>query len=142
MFGGMLVMTLHDIAPGLEDVIFTTLANELREGHIETDDDWTLMLDRLRLVTNVSSIRLSNGAPIACRVEHGAGLLPLVEERLKLFPSTALYRAALQTVRVFMRHMELMLDRALDSDFWEAGGHDSPYAPMSAEPSDTETTLP
>lgn len=135
MYGGLFVMELHDIHPSYEDVIFTTLAKEVAEGRITTEDDWSTALDRLRLVTNVSMVRLAKNAPVKCSVPEGAELLPLVGERMQTFPTTALFRAALQTVRVFMRHLELILDRALDPDFWEVGGLDSLSEPMSEEQS-------
>ncbi len=138
MYGGMLVMTLHDITPALEDQVFVAMSKLLKDGDIETDDDWALWLDRIRLMTNVSVIRMARGGDIDCKLDPELGAEQLAAQagdRVKVFPSTALYRAALQTVRVFSRHMEIMLDRALDSDFWEVGGLDSPSEPTSEEPS-------
>jgi hypothetical protein len=146
MYGGMLVMTMHDISPKLEDRIFVEMAHLVETGDIKTDDDWNLWLDRIRLMLYVSDVRMAKNEAIkwGCFEHLGEDkqLAMQAWDRLRMFPSTALARAALQTVRVFMRHMEIMLDRALDSDFWEVGGLDLPYEPMSAEQSDTENSLP
>jgi len=144
MYGGMLVMTLHDITPELEDKVFLEMAGLVEKGDVKTDDDWALWLDRIRLLTHVSTVRMSQNAEIKWELDPELETKQLALQamgKVNRFPSTALYRAALQTVRVFMRHMEIMLDRALDSDFWTAGGLDSPSEPMSEEPSDTESVL-
>lgn len=141
MFGGMLVMTLRDVPPAVEDKLFTELAAAVDRGDIKTDDDWQLWLDRARLASNVSTIRMAKNEAVKCSVGDDP-ILTQAEERLKLFPTAVMYRAALQTVRVFSRHMEIMLDRALDSDFWEVGGLDSPSGLMSEEQSSTEESQP
>ena len=141
MFGGMLVMTMQDVIPDIEDKVFTELAKMVDTGDIKTDDDWSLWLDRLRLLTNVKAIRLpaKEEIPVGLDEKLGDKQMPLQAwGRVNAFPSTALSRAALQAVRVFSRHMEIMLDRALDSDFWEVGGLDSLSEPTSEEPSNME----
>jgi hypothetical protein len=138
MFGGLFVMTLHDVAPAFEDTLFSSMAQELDAGRIKTDADWELLLDKMRLVVNVESFRFGKNEAVKCSMNDGA-LADQAVERQNMFPSSTVYRAALQTVRVFVRHMELMLDRALDSDFWVDGGLDSPSELMSEAPSDTES---
>jgi hypothetical protein len=133
----MLVMTMQDVPPTVEDKLFTELAAAVDDGTIKTDDDWQLALDRARLATNVSDVRMAKSEPVKCSVDEKP-ILEQAQERMKLFPSSSMYRAALQTVRVFSRHLEIMLDRALDSDFWEVGGLDSQSEPTSEEPSSME----
>ena len=54
------------------------------------------------------------------------------------FKGTVVYRSMMRVARIFQRHLDKLVEGALDSDFWEVGGSDSPSEPTSEEPSTTE----
>ena len=138
LFGGMLVITFRDIPPAKEDMLFAILAEKQRDAEIKTDDDWEVEMLRLRLIANVESMIIAGQPEIkhpAADVASDAEAATIV---MNSFKSSVTYRAVLRTLRIFKLHLEWLLERSLDSDFWEADGLGSPSEPTSNEPSITE----
>lgn len=137
VFDGALTLTMIDTTPDVEAALFEEV-NALYEDKEPTEEDWNITVERARLTANVDSITM-HGTPLELAEDAATSLITRAEARISNFNSTAMYRAALQTVRVFMLHLEMLVDRALDSDFWTAAGHDQPSEPTSAAPSDTQS---
>ena len=133
LFGGMLIITFRDIPPDEEDKLFAVMAQGVDE--LKTDDDWDVVMDRLRLVANVETMIISGQPEITNPVGIETGVGDAHTRIMAAFKSSATYRAVLRTLRIFKLHLEWMLERSLDSDFWEGGGRGSPSEPISDEPS-------
>jgi hypothetical protein len=133
LFGGMLVLKLVDTSPELEDSIFAQLAVDQREEIVRTQEDWEIQLDRYRAVTNVQKV-ISSGAELPSEQPDN------LRERAALLckkKNSTIYRAILRTVRVFRRHLDFLVERSMQSDFWQVDGLSSPSEPTRQEQSDT-----
>lgn len=130
LFDGTAKLQFTDVPPMVEEKVYRALAlAELPPG-----DDWAVMLDRMQLVAGLSSDRayaevLDPDKPFT---------VEMVNERIAQLPSTMMYRTMLRTSRIFRRHLEIMLERSLDSDFWRVDGFNSPPEPLPEEPSTTD----
>lgn len=132
LFGGMLIVKMTDISPEQEDGIFAQLAVDQREESIKTQEDWELQLDRYRAVVNVK-YAISSGTAID--KNQSEDLKEKVAELCRTKNSTV-YRAILRTVRVFRRHLDLMMEKSMQSDFWQVDGLSSPSEPTRPTQSD------
>lgn len=138
LFGGMVVLKMVDISPKQEDDIFEQLSVDQREGTITTQEDWETQLDRYRAVTNVRDI-FKSGVSHADMESKPDGLHGKVEELLSTTNST-MYRGILRAVRVFRRHLDILTERSMQSDFWQVDGLSSQSEPIQAEQSVTTET--
>ncbi|KKN18963.1 hypothetical protein LCGC14_0950480 [marine sediment metagenome] len=136
LFNGMIKIRLRDLSPAQEDQLFAEMAIAQRNGKIETEDDWDLMLDRLRMVACSESLMWA-GKEICGAFDPEKGLYVASENLLQSFKGATTYRALLRIVRVFRRHLQILMERAMDPDFWEVDGPDLQFAPISKEPSTT-----
>ncbi len=140
LFGGVIRLKMVDLTPADMDILFSHLADDQRNGVIQTVDDWNTELDRYRMfwmtreltwgeeILQPQQEAMDNSAK-KHRVALNAFLLR--------FTSSVPYRAVLRATRIFQRHLDKLTEGALDSDFWEAGGSDSPSVPSSEGPSIT-----
>jgi len=134
LFGGMLIITFRDIPPSEEDRLFAVMAQQQGAGEIKTDDDWDVVMDRLRLAVNVESMIISGQPKITNPVDAAGDIVGIAQTQvMAAFKSSVTYRAALRTLRIFKLHLEWLLERSLDSDFWRADGPGSLLEPTSDE---------
>ena len=136
LFNGMIKIRLRDLSPAQEDQLFAEMAIAQRNGKIATEDDWDIMLDRLRMVACSDSLMWA-GKEICGAIDPKKGLYIASESLLQSFKGATTYRALLRIVRVFRRHLQILMERAMDPDFWEVDGPDLQSAPISKEPSTT-----
>ncbi len=140
LFGGAVKLKMVDLTPADTDVLFSQLADDQRSGVIQTVDDWNTELDRYRMFWMTQQLVCGEETtqPYKEAVESGAkkrrGALNAF---LLRFSGTVQYRAVLHATRIFQRHLDKLVEGALDSDFWEADGPDSPSELTSEEPSTT-----
>lgn len=139
LFGGMLVVTMTDISPALEDRIFEQLALDQADGVIKTQADWDLMEDRYRIVTSMAKVLWMGKEAVANY--NTDSLRERVKARIDSLKSSVLYRALLRVTRVFRRHLDILCEKAMTSDFWQSGGPSSQSEPSSQEQSSTEKQL-
>lgn len=129
LFGGATSIEFADLTPSAEEGIYRSLAKaELKPGQ-----DWAVVLDRMRLIASTTDTTFSDligGDPVIT--------VTAVDDIMQRLGSATHYRVLMQMQRIFRRHLEIMLERALDSDFWKAGGYSSPPEPLPEEPSTTE----
>jgi hypothetical protein len=135
LFGGSIVMDLRDLSPSEEDHLFAELARR----QLVSNDDWALWLDRLRLLVNMEHLSII-GQP---EYKHGLDepVLEQLPDFLARFKSATVYRAAIRAVRVFRRHLDIMLEKAGDAGFWAVDGSNLQSEPTQAAPSTTVTNL-
>lgn len=127
LFGGAYVVEFADLTPGEEENLYRAL-KDMPEG-----DDWAVTLGRMRMVASTVSTTFSD------LLQSDPVITPAaVNETVNLLKSQTHYRTLMYTYRVFRRHLEIMLERALDSDFWRADGFSSPPEPLPEEPSTTD----
>jgi len=140
MFGGQLVVTLVELTPKEEDQIFSVLALGQLEKKINTEEDWMVAFERLRMIHSIK--RVSAGGTVTTRDADAEDLdvvtVEAINEYVNRFKGATTFRAIMQVSRLFRTQLELMLEAALDSDFWIVGGPDSQSQPMSEEPSTTD----
>jgi hypothetical protein len=127
LFGGMLIVEMTDVSPEVEDRIFVQLSIDQREDKIETQDDWDLALDRYRMAVNIRKVVWSGQDIIKEKDDTEYGTLrEIVEARIvKGLKNSVVYRALLRATRIFRRHLNIMLERSMDSDFWQVDGSSS-----------------
>jgi len=124
LFGGMLIVEMTDRPALIDDRIFMQLSLDQKMGEIETQDDWDIMLDRYRMVSNIAKVMWSGNQIMEAAT--GSNLRELVKERIdEGIKNSVVYRALLRATRVFRLHLDVMLERAMDSDFWQVGGASS-----------------
>ena len=143
LFGGALTLKMMDLAPADMDGLFKQLANDQRSGVIETVDDWNTELDRYRMFWMTREIVWGEETlhPYKDATECEAGKRRAALNLFLLhFQGSVPYRAMLHVTRIFQRHLDKLTEGALEPDFWEAGGSDSPSEPTSEEPSTTESS--
>ena len=143
LFGGTIKLKMLDVSPADMDTLFSQLAHDQQSGVIETVDDWNTELDRYRMFWMTSELVWGEETlhPYKAAVECGNGKGRAALNRFLLrFQSSVPYRAMLHATRIFQRHLDKLTEGALDPDFWEAGGSDSPSEPTSEEPSITESS--
>ena len=126
LFGGAFNVTLTDLTPRQEELLYQALA----KAEIPQGDDWAVLLDRMRLVSSITE------APIDFKA--GDPEVELANTFAHTLQSSTLYRTLMRTSRIFQRHLEIMLERSLDSDFWRADGSNLPPEPLPGEPSTTD----
>ncbi|HSN70701.1 MAG TPA: hypothetical protein VLT59_04295 [Steroidobacteraceae bacterium] len=129
LFGGATSIEFTDLTPAAEEGIYRSLA----KAELEPGQDWAVALDRMRLVASTVDTTFSDlisGDPVIT--------VTAVDEIMRRLGSATHYRVLMQMQRIFHRHLEIMLERALDSDFWRVGGSSSPPEPLPEEPSTTE----
>jgi hypothetical protein len=126
LFGGAVDVTLTDLTPKQEEDLY----RELARAEIPQGDDWAVLLDRMRLVSSVTESSIDD-------IIAGAGA-ELANNFAEALPSSSLYKALMRASRIFQRHLEIMLERSLDSDFWRADGSSLPPEPLPEEPSTTD----
>lgn len=141
LFGGMIKIALRDLTPRQTDIVFTQLAIAQRDGKIETEDDWELMLDRFRLVAGSTRL-LWAGKQLLGPFDFETGLYDASESLLASLQNSTIYRALLRVVRVFQRHLSILAERATDSGFWVVDGPDLPSEPTSEGRSTTQDGRP
>ena len=141
LFGGLIRLKMRDLTPKQVDTVFTQMTIAQKKGKIETEDDWELTLDRFRLVAGTEAL-LWAGKELLGPFDFKKGLYEASESLLQSFKNATIYRALLRVVRVFHRHLAILMERATDSDFWADDGPDSPSAPISEEPSTTQDDRP
>jgi len=136
LFGGMLVVTMTDISPALEDRIFEQLARDQADGTIKTQADWDLMEDRYRIVTNISKILWMGKQAVSDY--NTEDLRERVKARIDSLKSSVLYRVLLRVTRIFRRHLDILCERSMTPDFWQSAGPSSQSEPSSQGRSNTE----
>jgi hypothetical protein len=141
LFGGVIRLKMVDLTPVETDELFEQLATDQQSGVIKTVDDWNTELDRYRLAWMTAELVWGDET----LQPHKESLESLAKPRrealnafLRRFKGSVPYRAMLRATRIFQRHLDKLVDGALDSDFWEVGGPDSQPEPTSGEPSTTE----
>lgn len=129
LFGGTDKITLGDLTPVQEEALYS----ELAKAQLAPSADWDVVLDRLRLLAyargySFNTTTLQQGVPITVE-----GTNYLVQQ----LKSATRYGALMRCARIFRRHLEIMLERSLDSDFWRVDGSNSLPEPL---PEDLSTT--
>lgn len=124
LFGGMLVIEMKDVPPSVEDNIFIQLSFDQQEGIIKTQADWDLTLDRYRMITNLSKVLWSGQDIVVPEIKARDFGEAFVEFYDKL-KNSVVYRALLRATRVFRKHLDVLTERAMDSDFWQVDGPSS-----------------
>lgn len=129
LFDGGVLLELADLSPVQEEQLFAALKAE----DIKTQAEWETAHDRLRLLAHTNSISWGGKTPTLMPVfpEKTEHAVKEAEALISGFTNTALYRAAMYTVRVFQLHLEMLLGGVLRPDFWQAGGPDSPSEPTT-----------
>lgn len=120
LFGGLYVVTMIDLAAKDEDKIFAELSKDQKTGKVSTEEDWELQLTRYQAVKNVCKISQSGKDEVS---DPFKGTFAKGVAKLCQLNST-LYRGVMRTVRVFRRHLEILVENSLRPDFWKAGGRD------------------
>jgi hypothetical protein len=130
LFGGAVKINMQDIPPSEVDSIFEQLAKDQQAGAVQTVDDWNTQLDRYRMMWMSQSLQygttaLTPRAVINSATDKRAALCSFVNN----INSSVYYRAVLRIVRIFQRHLDKLMEGALNPDFWVADGPDSPSEP-------------
>ena len=117
LFGEAVEVVASDLSPTEEEAIYRQLEKDQDDGMVTTEDEWELAMLRYRVVKclKVGGKQLGEGDLLRDRVTAW-----LHETR-----SATYYRSIMQVIRIFGQHLEFMYQRAIDSDFWKAGGSDS-----------------
>lgn len=129
LFGGASSIEFSDMSPAVEEGIYRALA----KAEIPQGDDWAVILDRMRLVActvDTTFSDLTQSDPVIA--------VDAVNEIINKLPSATHYSVLMRAQRIFRRHLEIMLERSLDSDFWRADGSNSQPEPLPEEPSTTD----
>jgi hypothetical protein len=134
----MIVLKLRDLSPTEEDRLYAQMSVDQRAERIETQDDWELALSRYRLFYGTEDLLWSGREPEKSALGDDAPVHERVQEMLSMYKNSTVYRAVLRASRIFRLHLEQLYDKALDPNFWEAVGSDSPSEPTSTAPSTTE----
>jgi hypothetical protein len=128
LFGGACKVAMGDLTPKEEEGLYA----ELAKAELAPGDDWSVLLDQLRLIAYSKGYDFAGsegGVPVTV---VGAKLL------VERMPTATYYSAFMRAARIFRRHLEIMLERSLDSDFWRADGSSLPPEPLPEEPSTTD----
>lgn len=141
LFGGMIRVTLRDLTPGENDIVFSQLAIAQREDKLDTEDDWDLLLDRFRLTAGMSRM-IWAGKVNRQSFDFKESLSSASEKLIESLKNSTVYRALLRLSRVFQRHLTILMERATDPDFWVVDGPDSPSEPTSEGQSTTPNDRP
>jgi hypothetical protein len=134
LFGGVISVVFTDLTPRDEEEIFAELGKAHAAGAVITEDDWSLMFDRLRMMHSIVEFSRSGedvytrdpDAPDNDRITYDQ-----VDAYIARYGSATIYRAVLQASRLFRTHMDIILERATDSDFWTGVGQDLQSPPTS-----------
>lgn len=137
LFDGDIKMKMIDLSPAEEEQLFSTLSSLVSSGQITTQSEWETAHDKLRMVFHMEKITFPGDKPpmgtkaLFIRGKPDMGM-ETVDDFIKMaFGSSTIYRAAMHVTRVFMAHLEQLLEGVLRPDFWEAGGQDSQSEPIS-----------
>ena len=140
LFGGMLRATFVELTPDEEDHIFAELGKAQRNGVINTEEDWSVLFERLRMMHSIRKLTRS-GADTYERNPDAEDLDKIlytsVEPFISQFSGSIVYRALMDASRLFRTQLELMVESAASPDFWKVDGQASPQQPASEEPSTT-----
>lgn len=130
--GGVLRVFMRDPWPQDQEAIYSQLAKDVSDGAIKSQDDWETWHDRYQLVQNMGSVQVAPSGKLT-HTTHSEDLRADFKAAMDNSRGTAGYQILMKIGRVFRRHIELLVDRALDSDFWTDVGLVSPSEPASTE---------
>ena len=140
LFGGIATATFVELTPADDDDIFIELGRAQAAVVIKTEDDWALMFERLRMMHSLARYARGGDVPYV-RDQENESLDRLVYECIpgfvNSFGTSTVYQAVLQSSRLFRTQLEIILEGATNSDFWEAGGQPSQSQPIQEVPSTT-----
>ena len=138
LFGGMLKVTIVELTPVEEDHIFAEMGKAQQAGVVTTEDDWTVLFERLRMMHCIKELQHS-GQDTYARDPDSENLdkIPYtsVDVYDKLRGSSVVYQSLMQVSRLFRTQRDMMVEAAMSSDFWIVGGPDSQQQPAFEEPS-------
>jgi hypothetical protein len=129
---GCNTITLQDVTPAQEEELYSQLAN----AKIPQGNDWAVTLDRLRLVAYNRSYNWDGH-----KKKLPDDIMPsaeIADELINMLPSATVYSAMMRCARIFRRHLEIIVERSIASDFWTVDGSSSLPEPLPEEPSTTE----
>jgi hypothetical protein len=143
LFGGQLLVTLVELTPKEEDQIFSSLAAGQLTQQINTEEDWMVAFERLRMIHSIKKV--SAGGAVYTRDADSEDLdvvtVDSIPEHVNRFKGATTFRAIMQVSRLFRTQLELMLEAALSPDFWIVGGPDS-QSPRTPEAPSTTAVYP
>lgn len=123
--GGVMKVRLVDPWPVDQEKVFEQLERDVRDEVIKTQGDWETWYDRYQLVQRVHEITIApSGAKTV--MQHTPDLRVDFKNLVDQKRGTAAYQILMRVGRVFQRHVELLVERSLDSDFWTDDGPASP----------------
>jgi len=131
LFDGEIKMEMTDLSPAEEEQLFATLNKLVAEEQITTQADWETAHDKLRMAFHMEKIVFPGDKPPAgtkalyIRGKSDMGIKEVDSFISAAFGSSTIYRSVMHVTRVFMSHLEQLLEAVLRPDFWEAGGQDS-----------------
>jgi len=123
LFGGEMSATLEDRSTTETELMYATL-----EADKPSENDGDMLLERYQLALQLRSVDLKGQSPAyqAGTLEEGTepaqqeAMRERVTQIMKLPKPT--YQALMEVVRRFEDHVAYLTERALDTDFWKAGG--------------------
>lgn len=116
LFGGVKANFI-DRTPADTLLLYAHLDKEIVTGHIVTEEEWQVGLERVRLATDLRTIK---GGSLD---ETLNGMLNDRINRLLALPRP-LYEALMEAGRHFEGHIDYLVERAADPNFWRTGGGD------------------
>jgi len=125
LFGGARVALESWTAREMEK-IYDRLELDAAQNLIKDGDDWTIWLERYRLLLALKSVIAKDGKEVYMRGDkvdptNSEFWRSLAEEKF-LGLSRPLYQALMETGRRFDLHLETLTKRASSRDFWSAVG--------------------
>ena len=119
LFGGAALATYRDLTSEETEQLYGVLDKLIEDKEVVDDEQWTLRRERYFLAMSLQTLKLRGSAPANYKVA-AAGC----EDALKVLLALPkpLYRALLQTSRIFEQHVDILVERANDPNFWRTDG--------------------
>lgn len=138
LFGGMLRVTMTELTPYEEERVFAAMGRAQVQGAVKTEDDWSVMFERLRMMYSIREIH-HTGQDTYSRDPETADVIDFTEADTfpQRFSSSVVWQSLSHVTRVFRRQLDMMVELALSPDFWKVDGPDSQQSPSPAAPSTT-----
>lgn len=117
LFGGSVLAEFQDRSVGDSEQIYKQLDEDYEKGEIKSDEQWQVALERYQMACGLVSLNMSKS-------KSAVNVSGSFQERLSTLIKLPqpIYRALMETSRKFENDVNLMVEKAGDSDFWAAGG--------------------
>jgi hypothetical protein len=121
LFGSVLTIFV-DRSVNLTEQLYKELYEDIKGATPKitatSDEDYEIWLERYKLAACLTRIDRPNQASVHYSAKNG--FYPLAVQLMTL--PKPIYTALMETSRIFERHVEILIRRAQDSNFWKTGG--------------------